>query len=402
MTFPMRAQIGRWSTRSVNYLSRALGRGSGTVVGGKVGLRVDPLLIQHLRPKQVLLVSGTNGKTTTTAMIAEGLGVHSITNATGANMPEGIVAALSGARRECAVLEVDEAWMARVAEQLQPDVVVLLNLSRDQLDRANEVRQVAEKWRLAFANLPATKFVANANDPLVVYALEHANGVSWCDVPTNWTADAATCPRCNGNISFQSGSWSCRCGFAKPTSIMATLKNELTIHGRRIPLQLTLPGEFNRANAAMALTAIQVLGLDSPLVATVRISWLDSVAGRFGERELWGRKATLLLAKNPAGFSALLESLPSDPRELWIGINAEIADGRDPSWLYDVPFERLGTRVVYCFGTRRLDLAARLFYAGLEPRVVGDRDFVPGGRNKVVAVGNYTVFQEWLRESVEV
>jgi lipid II isoglutaminyl synthase (glutamine-hydrolysing) len=401
MDYPIRAQIARWSVRSVNYLSRALGRGSGTVVGGRIGMLLDPRLLTNLRPREVVLVSGTNGKTTTTAMIAEGLGVHSVTNSTGANMPEGIAAALSGKRRECAVLEVDEAWLPRIVADLQPDVMVLLNLSRDQLDRANEVRQVAEKWRTAFLNLSVTKFVANANDPMVVYALENVRGVSWCDIPTAWTADASTCPRCNGSIVFANDNWSCRCGFAKPQQIMTTLKKELSILGRRIPLQLNLPGEFNRSNAAMALTAIQVLGLDSPVVAAVRISWLDSVAGRFDVRQIWGRKATLFLAKNPAGFSALLESLPSDSSELWIGINAEVADGRDPSWLYDVPFERLGSRVVYCFGTRRLDLAVRLFYAGVEPRVVNDREHVPSGGNNVVAVGNYTVFQEWLKESSE-
>lgn len=387
------------SLRLVNLLSRASGQGSGTVVGGRVGLKVDPRLIRHLRPEQVVLVSGTNGKTTTTAMVVEGMGEFVTTNSTGANMPAGIAAALAGKARRVAVLEVDEAWLVDMAHELTPDVVVLLNLSRDQLDRASEVRQIAERWRAGLARSIDTRFVANANDPLIVYALEGARGVSWCDVPTGWRGDATACPRCNGSITYDRLSWSCVCGFSKPTTIMTELKKDLTILGRRIPLELSLPGEFNRVNAAFALTAIQVLGTDSPLAAAVRISWLDTVAGRYGSRELWGRKATLLLAKNPAGFSALLETLPEDTRELWIGINAEIADGKDPSWLYDVPFEKLGRRLIYCFGTRRLDLATRLYYAGLQPRVVDDLEQVPTGRSEVVAVGNYTVFQEWLRES---
>lgn len=364
-----------------------------------MGLRIDPALLRHLRPAKVVLVSGTNGKTTTTAMVVEGLGVHATTNNTGANMPAGIAAALAGEVRECAVLEVDEAWLSSVAADIDPDVIVLLNLSRDQLDRANEVRQIAERWKKAFTTLPKTKFVANANDPLVVYALESVKGVSWCDVPTEWRSDSTACPRCNGTITYGKNSWRCKCGFAKPESIMTVLGSEVKILGRRIPLQLKLPGEFNRVNAAMALTAIQTLGTDSPVVASVRISSLTSVAGRFSDRTLWGRRATLLLAKNPAGFSALLESLPTDSRELWIGINAEVADGRDPSWLYDVPFEKLSDRYIYCFGTRRLDLATRLFYAGAQPRVVDNVDQVPRGREQVVAVGNYTVFQQWLSES---
>jgi UDP-N-acetylmuramyl tripeptide synthase len=297
------------------------------------------------------------------------------------------------------VLEVDEAWMPSVTDDLQPDVIVLLNLSRDQLDRANEVRQIAERWRETFRKVSGTKFIANANDPLVVYAVQNLAAVSWCDVPTQWRMDAATCPRCNGSIKYDKNSWRCKCGFAKPTSITTVLGKELRILDRRIPLQLSLPGEFNRVNAAMALSAIQVLGADSPVVASVRMSWLTSVAGRFELRQLWGRRVTLLLAKTPAGFSSLLDSLISDDRELWIGINAEIADGRDPSWLYDVPFERLGDRVVFCFGTRRLDLATRLLYSGLSPKVVETVDSVPRGRRAVVAVGNYTVFHEWLQKS---
>ncbi|MEI6710143.1 MAG: MurT ligase domain-containing protein [Actinomycetota bacterium] len=399
MSSSPQVQLARWSLRAVNFISRVAGFGSGTVIGGKVGLLLDPNLLAHLKPKQVVLVSGTNGKTTTTAMIVEGLGLRVTTNSTGANMPEGLAAALAGTRRECAVLEVDEAWLPLVASSLNPDVLVLLNLSRDQLDRANEVRQIAERWREVLGNLTTTKIVANANDPLVVYALERATRVSWCDVPTQWRQDATACPRCNGTITFSKRTWHCGCGFAKPGASVTVLDTTLRIYNRRIPLELSLPGEFNRVNAALALTAIQVLGADSPIVASVRISLLTSVAGRYGLRELWGRRTELFLAKNPAGFSALLESLPRDTRELWIGINAEIADGRDPSWLYDVPFELLGDRVVYCFGTRRLDLAARLFYAGLKPRVIDERGQVPTGRRDVVAVGNYTVFQEWLKES---
>lgn len=399
MPSTLRTEIGRWSCRLLNDLSRLSGRGSGTVVGGRVGLRIDPALLKHLRPAKVVLVSGTNGKTTTTAMVVEGLGVHATTNSTGANMPAGIAAALSGQARDCAVLEVDEAWLSSVATDMDPEVIVLLNLSRDQLDRANEVRQIAERWKKAFASLRKTKFVANANDPLIVYALESVRGVSWCDVPMEWRSDSAACPRCNGTISFGKNTWRCKCGFAKPESIMTVLGAGLKILGRRIPLQLNLPGDFNRVNAAMALTAIQTLGTDSPIVASVRICSLTSVAGRFSDRSLWGRRATLLLAKNPAGFSALLESFPNDSRELWIGINAEVADGRDPSWLYDVPFEKLSNRQIYCFGTRRLDLATRLFYAGAQPRLVDRVEQVPRGRSNVIAVGNYTVFQEWLRES---
>src|ERR1017187_1746962 len=184
--------------KTVNWLSRASGRGAGTVAGGRVGLRIAPRLLESLaRGRTIIVVSGTNGKTTTTALCAAGWGGHVTTNATGANMPAGHVAALAGSTSQHVVLEVDEAWLGDVVRATRPRVVVLLNLSRDQLDRANEVRQMAERWRRSLAASDhELVVVANANDPLVVYAALDAPRVRWCDVPTSWTGDAQSCPRC--------------------------------------------------------------------------------------------------------------------------------------------------------------------------------------------------------------
>ena len=142
----LRAHLAIWTVRSVNRLSRAMGRGSGTVAGGRVGLRLDPDLLRTLSlGHSIILVSGTNGKTTTTSMTVAGWGGPVTTNDTGSNMPPGHVAAMVASRHERVVLEVDEAWLADVIATVTPKVVILLNLSRDQLDRANEVRQMAER-----------------------------------------------------------------------------------------------------------------------------------------------------------------------------------------------------------------------------------------------------------------
>jgi UDP-N-acetylmuramyl tripeptide synthase len=373
--------------------------GSGTVIGGRVGLALAPRLLEELAAtRSVVLVSGTNGKTTTTAMIAAGWGGEVATNETGSNMPPGHVAALASSRSSRAVLEVDESWMSSVTATTTPRVIVLLNLSRDQLDRANEVRQIAERWRVLLSGHGDAVVVANANDPLVVYAAELSTNVAWCDVPTPWNTDAVSCPRCTLPLHFAPGSWWSECGFSKPLTIATSLGNELIVRGTPLTLDLRLPGAFNEANAAMALTALSYLDVNVP-EALARVNALESVAGRFSLRRWRGHQLRLLLAKNPAGFSAMLNTLKDDDRDVWVAINARVADGRDPSWLYDVPFETLRGHRVYCFGDRRLDLATRLDYAGVDYVVVRDEAQLPPSTYVIDVLSNYTAFQDWRKKS---
>ncbi|HEY1824615.1 MAG TPA: MurT ligase domain-containing protein [Acidimicrobiales bacterium] len=385
--------------RAVNFVSRTTRGGSGTVIGGRVGLALSPRLLEVLTAsRSVVLVSGTNGKTTTTAMIAAGWGAKVASNETGSNMPPGHVAALVASQDSAAALEVDEAWLEHVMAATRPSVVVLLNLSRDQLDRANEVRQLAERWRAALSSQKDVTVVANANDPLVVYAAELASDVAWCDVPSPWNADAASCPHCTLPLVFRDGSWWSECGFAKPTELATTLDEELVVRGTPMALDLLLPGEFNKANAALALTALSYFGVDLGR-AIARVNRLSSVAGRFSLRSWRGHVLRLLLAKNPAGFAAMLGTIPDDGSDVWLSINARVADGRDPSWLYDVPFERLSGHRVYCFGERRLDAATRLDYAGVEYEVVSDEALLPSSPQPVHLLANYTAFQEWRQRT---
>jgi UDP-N-acetylmuramyl tripeptide synthase len=390
-----RDDVAKGAVRTVNFLSRLSSRGSGTVIGGRVGLTIAPELLANLaRGRDVVLVSGTNGKTTTTAMIAAGWGTAVATNDTGSNMPEGLVAALVASKSPAVVLEVDEAWLSDVARATRPRVIALLNLSRDQLDRANEVRQIAERWRALLADLGEVTVVANANDPLVVYAAELAANVAWCDVPTPWTTDAVSCPRCTKPLNFADGSWSSDCGFAKPQVLVTTVGDPLLVRGTSLEIDLQLPGAFNEANAAMALTALSYVNVDLQ-GALERVNALSSVAGRFSLRRWRGHSLRLLLAKNPAGFSSMLLTLKNDGADVWVAINARVADGRDPSWLYDVPFELLRAHRVYCFGDRRLDLATRLDYANVAYVVVTDESALPASSDVINVLANYTAFQEW-------
>jgi UDP-N-acetylmuramyl tripeptide synthase len=352
------------------------------------------------RGRTVVLVSGTNGKTTTTSMVVAGWGGEVTTNETGSNMPAGHVAALVESSNEHVALEVDEGWLADSLTSTRPRVVVLLNLSRDQLDRANEVRHLAERWRKALESHDDDDLivVANANDPLVVYAAEVRENTLWSDVPTSWIADALSCPKCTLPISHVGTSWHCTCGFAKPVTLTSTLGDELVIDGVTVPLELSMPGEFNRSNATMALTALHSVGVDLD-EAVRRVNAIHSVVGRFSVRRWNGHVLRLLLAKNPSGFAAMLATLPEDGSDVWVAINARVADGHDPSWLYDVPFEMLRGHRVYCFGDRRLDLATRLEYGQVDYIVVDNDDLMPTSKETISLLANYTAFNDWLARS---
>ncbi len=432
LDLPIRTRLAAAVGGGIGALSRATGRGSGSVVGGHAVLAIDPLALERLSAgRQVSLVSGTNGKTTTTKLLACALSSCGqekvVTNLLGANLPTGLAASLAaGPSRVPAVLEVDEAWLARVAARARPALLLLLNLSRDQLDRNNEVRQVAQRWRQACEDLSAgATVVANADDPLVAWAAAGARKVTWVGAGLRWKSDAAGCPACGGRVVFGSEratgapgpgrpaagpgaspveqGWSCAsCGFSRP-ALDFWLEPEglqswaVLASGPTFQLDLALPGRCNQANALMALAGAVALGADGESalrsMATVR-----DVSGRYATVEVGEVKARLLLAKNPAGWAEVFDMLRPAPAPVVVAINARTADGRDPSWLWDVPFELLRGRRVVASGERGLDLAVRLHYAEVDhvrqPDLVTAIGAADGAEVDVVA--NYTAFHQLL------
>ncbi len=393
----VRLRIATTAVALINWISLRTGRGSGTVIGGTAGLALAPELLASLAEnRRVILVTGTNGKTTTTALVVAGWGAEVASNDTGANMPAGLVAALVRSRAPRAVLECDEAWLGASVAATRPAVIVVLNLSRDQLDRASEVRQIAERWRAVFAMDESgdSLIVANALDPLVVYAASGAPNVRWCAPPTTWIADTMSCPRCTAPLHRTEDRWWCECGLAQPTPTSYLEGDSAVIGSERVEVPQVLPGLFNRGNALMAMTALAAVGVDLGRAAS-RMAAVGEVAGRYALRRIDGQVVRLLLAKNPAGFAAMLEGMEGSG-DVWVAINARLADGHDPSWLYDVPFEALRGRRVRCLGDRRLDLATRLWYAGVESYV--DEEPTLDGR-VVDVLANYTAFSDLLRDS---
>jgi UDP-N-acetylmuramyl tripeptide synthase len=407
---PARAKVAVAAGKLTGAVSRAAGRGSGAVVGGRIALKLDPELLRRLTAgRACVLISATNGKTTTTRLVAEALRAKGpvASNALGANMPAGITAAMADDRdAEFAVIEVDEKYLPGVAEQTKPRAIALLNLSRDQLDRAAETRMMAQKWRDGLAETPAT-VIANADDPLVVWAAGRARDVVWVAVGQSWKDDAWSCPQCGGVLHLDSDDWSCgSCDMRRPQPQWALDGDELVApDGARVGLTgLKLPGRANRANAVSAAATAAVFGVEAQ-VAIQRMEHVTAVAGRYDTVTYRGRTLRLLLAKNPAGWLETFDlvsprgAAPAGP--VLLSVNALSADGTDTSWLWDVDYTRLVGHRVLVIGQRRLDLAVRLQVAGVDFQVFDDVeaavDAAPAGAIDVIA--NYTAFQQ-LRQKV--
>ena len=347
---PIRARVATTLGEAAGRVSRLTGRGDGSVIGGVVGLRVAPDLLRQLAAgRQIVLVTGTNGKTTTTRLVTAAigsLGQEVASNAFGANMESGLVSALSGAPdAPYAVLEVDERYLPSMIKATSPRVVVLLNLSRDQMDRAAEIWLVARRWREAFAAAPDIRVVANADDPLVAWAAGSARHVTWVAAGQRWHEDSWCCPECGSHLRRDELGWRCgECGLSRP-SARWVLDGDSMIDaaGAVHELSLSLPGRANRSNAVMALAVAGLFGANVGQ-ALPRLRSVVSVAGRYTTVQRRGRTLHLLLAKNPAGWLEAFDVLDPDRRPVLLAVNAQVPDGKDTSWLWDVDYRVLRGR----------------------------------------------------------
>lgn len=395
---PIRTKLATSLSRSAAALSRATGRGDGSVIGGRIGMMIDPHLLSNLADgRDIALISGTNGKTTTTRLTTAALSVigRVATNSLGANMPSGHTSALAKAgETPFAVLEVDEHYLGQVLAATSPKVVALLNLSRDQLDRAKEVAMMAELWRKILMEYPV-HVVANADDPMVTWAANAAASATWVAAGQRWHDDSWVCPECGSPIERQQERWYCTgCELQRPEP-QWYVENDGVIDptGAYHRVKLQLPGRINLANAATALAVAACLG--APTVHAVsRLGEVTSIAGRYATVVRDDRHIRLLLAKNPAGWLEAFDMAEDVPTLL--AINARDPDGLDTSWLYDVDFSVLRMRRVLITGDRAMDLAVRLEVNEVPFEHVTSFDdalaMVPPGRLEVIS--NYTAFQD--------
>jgi len=396
---PLAAEI--LAARAAGAASRLVRTGGGTTIPGKLLWKLDPQAIDRLAerlPRGSLLVSATNGKTTTAAMVASilGDGVRLAHNRAGANLVSGVASALLAARdAELGLFEVDEAALPEVARRTLPRAVCLGNLFRDQLDRYGELELVAERWRAAVRALdPDAWIVVNGDDPQVgdlAREREHAV-VFGLDDPQvgrpalQHAADSRYCIRCGTPYVFSVayvghlGDYRCsECGHARPTPTVFGREIELRGFGgasfdlhtpqgtRRIDLEL--PGLYNVYNAIAAAALGQVAGatLDQIRDGLARFS---PAFGRFERIAVDGKDVLMLLIKNPAGANEVVRTLVDGgvPPVLLIALNDAIADGRDVSWIWDVDFEPLieggAIERIVATGDRAAELALRFRYSG--------------------------------------
>jgi UDP-N-acetylmuramyl tripeptide synthase len=402
--------------RAVGALSRLRGGGA-TSAPGKLLLAMDSdalgVLASRLEQGSVL-VSATNGKTTTAAMAASILqrhGIELVHNQTGANMAGGIASTLLSAARprgrvagELGLFEVDELWLEPIAAQLRSvRAVVLSNLFRDQLDRYGELETIADSWASALHEGPAREaaWVLNADDPMVADLGRERAGVVYYGVDDDslalegmaHAADAKHCRRCGAPYAFDAvylghlGHYRCpRCGQRRPEPIVRATdvrlqgvrSSEFTLHtpAGEAEVKLALPGLYNVYNALAAAALATALDVSPETI----VAGLQSTKAAFGRAEtvtVNGRETRIMLVKNPAGTNEVLRTLALEPGEHdVIGVlNDNIADGRDVSWVWDADYELLAGRVrrVTCAGTRAPELALRLKYAGVDPQRIAVR-----------------------------
>jgi UDP-N-acetylmuramyl tripeptide synthase len=419
----------RAAARSVGAASRASGRGGGTTLPGRLLLRLAPDAIARLGAglEEATVVSATNGKTTTTGMISAILaaeGREPVHNRAGSNMTWGVATALLEQRGSEGLFEVDEAWLPKVAAQLDPSLIVLGNLFRDQLDRYGEIETLADDWaELVVARAGRTRFVLNADDPLIADLGRAADGARREGVlyfgvedpgqalpELQHASDAKHCRRCGTPYAYERafvghlGHYSCPgCGASRPRPDVAATAIEL--HGMRgstvtlrvpegadLSLELPLPGLYNVYNALAALAAAFELGVD-PRRAAAALADVRAAFGRVETIEVGETPVSILLIKNPAGANEVLRTLRlesggEDGLDLWIALNDRIADGRDVSWVWDADFELLcgAVRRVTCAGTRAPEMALRLKYAGWpEDRIAVETDIGPALDSAVAA-----------------
>ena len=401
----IRTRLATISAKLTRLLIKTSRKSRGETAPGLVALKIDKKYLQntnHNIPNRIV-ISGTNGKTTTTRMlttIAQQAKINFVNNRSGSNLLRGIAASSINIKPTTthAFWEADEAALIEICNQVKPTHILLTNLFRDQLDRYGEIDTILKKWIKLLAKLPKLTLILNADDPSLVH-LSHAinkHHVIFFSLKTKKTtkladsADAIFCPKCHKELKYQRitfshlGKYSCNCGFSHPkveylastirtqankTSLTISHTNPISRQKTKIRIQYPLIGTYNAYNALAASTTALQLNISPETIKTA----LQSFKPAFGRQEIISvnkKNITTILVKNPTGFNQAINTLKSLNTKitLLISINDRHADGRDVSWLWDVDFELLIPKIkkLIITGDRALDMAIRMKYAGLK------------------------------------
>ncbi|MFM9139046.1 MAG: MurT ligase domain-containing protein [Solirubrobacterales bacterium] len=394
----LRAALAALVARACAVVLRAAGRGA-TSLPGRVLLAIDPDAIAERAarlPGGSVVVSATNGKTTTCSMLASILeedGDRPVHNRAGANMAGGIASTLLEQHGDIGLFEVDEFWLDGLVGQLKPRAVVLGNLFRDQLDRYGELDTIVSRWSVVAAGADAGRLVLSADDPSIAGLGDGVDGALYFGIEdasvgthsSQHASEQVRCPRCASSLAYSVwyvghlGNYRCRrCDWARPQPAVTASAIELLglggsrftlgLDGRQLDVQIALPGLYNVYNATAAAAGALAIGVDPETIAG-GLRGLVPVFGRAETVEVAGRPCSILLVKNPAGANEVMRTvaLEEGRHDMLFVLNDLIADGRDVSWIWDADFEALVPRVAsaVCSGTRAVEMALRLKYAGV-------------------------------------
>lgn len=369
--------------KAISSISRLLNKGNGSTWPGHIALTLDKHFLKHIiTPAKVtaVFVIGTNGKTTTSRMLAtilKSANLPVFQNTAGANLLNGIASTLIAnttvtgrLKKGYAIFEVDEFTVPLLLEQVTPDAIIVLNLFRDQLDRYGELDSIASRWKKSFQELPKeTTLILNADDPLVAYLGN--------DLPVNkaqvryfgleektkkkvlqHAADSIYCPRCHEKLIYNDiyyshlGKWHCeKCGLQRPRPDISHFS-------------YPLPGTYNKYNTLAAITYAKAHALTDAAIEKA----LMLVTPAFGRQESVqynGKQIQIFLSKNPTSLNESLSTIKTlGAKTVLLVLNDRIPDGRDVSWIWDVDFEEYLEEFdrIFLSGDRVYDLALRLQY----------------------------------------
>jgi UDP-N-acetylmuramyl tripeptide synthase len=408
---PARSAAALAVGRGAAGLSQALGRGSGTMIGGRLALRLDPgVLATVARGRQSVLVTGTNGKSTVTALVAAALSAVGpvVTNSTGANMPDGIVTALADDRTSpLAAIEVDEVYLGPVVAATGPRAVVALNAYRE-YTRGVSLAATLAHWRAAAEDLPQDGVaIFNVDDPLVCWAFESAPRCVGVAGGLGWREDAELCPACGAVHEWAGQRWSCPgCGRSRPDPDWRVTRGPdgaWSVAGPRgeVAVRVTVPGRTGPIGAAFALAAADALEADMPAAARALGEVVD-VDGRYRPFPVGQRSARLLMLKNPAGWAEAIDLAVAERLPLAIAVDP--FGPKDTTTMWEAPFERLAGRTIPVTGGRAADAVAVLDAAGVAATEAADpakavqlADQVGAEIDEVIVACNYPAFRRLSR-----
>ena len=391
----MFTQLAQIIGKLTRYSSQKLKKGRGEAAPGLIALAIDPNFIanKHRSIPTRILITGTNGKTTTTNLVNQILKsnrLNPISNLNGSNLKRGIASALLSYKNQpVAVWECDEADFVHIAPQVKPTHLILNNIFRDQLDRYGEINSILDKWQQTLSQIPSCHILVNADDPNLNFLSQKLNHHQLFNLSLSspksgsldLSADAIFCPRCQKPLNYSHlnfshlGQYSCSCGFKSPhphfTLTQIKFKNSLTSfvithNHKQFKLTTKLKGEYNLYNILAAFSLASILNLD-PQICLKTIADFKAIKGRQEIIKYKNKQIHFYLVKNPTGFNQVITTLKSDHKHIncLLALNDNLADGTDISWIWDVDFDSLVsfTQKIIVTGSRRDDLALRLKYA---------------------------------------